>query len=140
MGEEYPAGAAFDFTGKRLHAGHIALLSAAGIGELHVRRPPPLGLLTTGDEVRPPGAPLAPGEIANVNAAWLAAWCAERRLPVAHSGHVRDDPAQLAREFRNARESGARLLVSSGSASAGKHDILRAALREARMPASSSTA
>ena len=130
MGEEFPAGAAFDFTGKRLHAGHIALLSAAGIGELHVRRPPPLALLTTGDEVRPPGAPLASGEIANVNAAWLAAWCAERRLPVAHAGHVRDDPAQLAREFRNARQSGARLLVSSGSASAGKHDILRDALRE----------
>lgn len=127
-GEEFAAGAAFDFTGTRLNAGHIALLSAAGISELRVRRPPPLALLTTGDEVRSPGVPLAPGEITNVNAAWLAAWCSERRLPVAHSGHVRDDPAELAREFRNARESGARLLVSSGSASAGKHDILRAAL------------
>ena len=130
MGEEFPAGAAFDFTCKRLGAGHIALLSAAGISKLHARTPPPLALLTTGDEVRPPGVPLAPGEIANVNAAWLAAWCSERRLPVAHAGHVRDDPADLAREFRNARESGARLLVSSGSASAGKHDVLRDALRE----------
>ena len=130
MGEEFPVGAAFDFTCERLGAGHIALLCAAGIGELHARRPPPLALLTTGDEVRPAGVPLAPGEIANVNAAWLAAWCSERRLTVAHSGHVRDDPAALAREFQNARESGARLLVSSGSASAGKHDILRAALAE----------
>ncbi len=130
MGEEYPAGAAFDFTGKRLHAGHVALLSAAGIGELHVRRPPPLGLLTTGDEVRPPDAALAPGEIANVNAAWMAAWCAERRVPVAHAQHVRDDPGDLARGFRDARESGARVLVSSGSASAGRHDVLRGALKE----------
>ena len=130
MGEEYPAGAAFDFTGKRLHAGHVALLSAAGINELHVRTPPPLGLLTTGDEVRPPGAPLAPGEIANVNAAWMTAWCAERRVPVAHAQHIRDDPGELARGFQAARESGARILVSSGSASAGKHDVLRGALRE----------
>ena len=130
MGEEYPAGAAFDFTGKRLHAGHVALLSAAGINELHVRRPPPLGLLTTGDEVRPPGAPLAPGETANVNAAWMTAWCAERRVPVAHAQHIRDDPGELARGFQAARESGARVLVSSGSASAGNHDVLRGALRE----------
>ncbi len=130
MGEEYPAGAAFDFTGKRLHAGHVALLSAAGIGELHVRKPPPLGLLTTGDEVRPPGAPLAPGEISNVNASWLAAWCAERGIPVALARHVRDDADDLARAFHAARESGARVLVSSGSASAGRHDVLRQALKE----------
>ena len=130
QGEEYPAGAAFDFTGKRLHAGHVALLSAAGIGELHVRTPPPLGLLTTGDEVRSSGAPLAPGEIANVNAAWMTAWCAERRVPVALARHVRDDPGDLARGFQNARESGARVLVSSGSASAGKHDVLRQSLHE----------
>ncbi|MCY3604807.1 MAG: molybdopterin molybdotransferase MoeA [Gammaproteobacteria bacterium] len=130
MGEEYPAGAAFDFTGKRVHAGHVALLSAAGIGELHVRTPPPLGLLTTGDEVRSPGAPLAPGEIANVNAAWMTAWCAERRVPVAHAQHIRDDPGELARGFQAACESGARVLVSSGSASAGKHDVLRGALKE----------
>ena len=130
MGEEYPAGHAFDFAGKRLHAGHVALLSAAGINELHVRKPPPLGLLTTGDEVRPPGAALAPGEISNVNAAWMTAWCAERRVPVAHAQHVRDDPGELARGFQDARESGARVLVSSGSASAGRHDVLRGALRE----------
>ena len=130
MGEEYPAGAAFDFTGKRLHAGHVALLSAAGISELHVRKPPPLGVLTTGDEVRSPGARLAPGEIANVNAAWMTAWCAERGVPVALAGHVRDDSGDLARGFQSARESGARVLVSSGSASAGRHDVLREALKE----------
>jgi len=129
-GEEYPAGTAFDYTGKRLHAGHVALLSAAGIGELHVRKPPPLGLLTTGDEVRPPGAALAPGEISNVNAAWMTAWCAERRVAIAHAQHVRDDPGDLTRAFQDARDSGARVLVSSGSASAGRHDVLRDALRE----------
>ena len=130
MGEEYPAGAAFDFTGKRLNAGHVALFSAAGIGKLCVRTPPPLGLLTTGDEVRPPGDPLAPGEISNVNASWLAAWCAERRIPLALARHVRDDPRDLASGFQEARESGARVLVSSGSASAGRHDVLRQALEE----------
>ena len=128
MGEEYPAGAAFDFAGERLNAGHVALLSAAGVTELRVRKPPPLGLLTTGGEVRPPGASLAPGEIANVNAAWMAAWCAERRVPVALARHVGDDPEDLARGFQDARESGARILVSSGSASAGRQDILREAV------------
>ena len=127
-GEEYPAGAAFDFAGRRLHAGHIALLSAAGVGELRVRKPPPLALLTTGDEVRSPGEPLAPGEIANANAAWLSAWCTERRLEVAFSSHVADDARELADRFQSACDAGARVLISSGSASVGERDVLRPAL------------
>lgn len=127
-GEEYPAGASFDFTGRRLHAGHIALLSAAGVSELSVRKPPPLALLTTGDEVRSPGELLAPGEIANANAAWLSAWCAERRLEVAFSAHVADDAGKLADAFQSACDAGARALISSGSASVGERDVLRPAL------------
>lgn len=127
-GEEYPAGARFDYRGKRLRSGHIAHLTSAGVGELSVRTPPPLALLTTGDEVRPSGATLAPGEIFNVNASWLASWCAERRLSVSLARHVRDDAAQLARTIQEACESGARLLLSSGSASAGRHDVLREAV------------
>ena len=129
MGEEYASGATFDFVGQRLHAGHMALLSAAGVDALHVRMPASLALFTTGGEVRPPGAPLASGEIPNVNAAWLAAWCAERRLPVTLTRHVADDPAKLAQAFRDALDSGARALVSSGSASVGKRDVLRQALQ-----------
>ena len=127
-GEEYPAGARFDYLGKRLRSGHIAHLSSAGVSELSVRTPPPLALLTTGDEVRPSGASLAPGEIFNVNASWLASWCAERRLSVSLARHVPDDAGQLARTVREACESGARVLLSSGSASAGKHDVLREAV------------
>ncbi len=127
-GEEYPAGAEFDYTGMRLNSGHIALLSSAGVNDLSVRRPPLLGLFTTGDEVRPPGAALAPGEIPNVNAAWLSAWCAERGLRVAVSRHVADDAGRLARELVHAREAGAQVLITSGSASTGRRDVLRAAL------------
>ena len=127
-GEEYPAGARFDYRGKRLRSGHIAHLSSAGVSELRVRPPPPLALLTTGDEVRPGGATLAPGEIFNVNASWLASWCAERRLSVSLARHVPDDAGRLARAVREACESGARVLLSSGSASAGRHDVLREAV------------
>ncbi len=130
MGEEYSAGAAFNFNGRRIHAGHMALFAAAGISELRVRKPPPLGLLTTGNEVRPPDVPLAPGEIANVNAAWMTAWCAERGIPVAFAQHFRDSPGDLADGFRRAREAGAKVLVSSGSASAGRRDVLRQALED----------
>ena len=127
-GEEYPAGARFDYRGKRLRSGHIAHLSSAGVSRLRVRTPPPLALLTTGDEVRPGGATLAPGEIFNVNASWLASWCAERNLSVSLARHVPDDAGRLARAVEDACDSGARVLLSSGSASAGKHDVLREAL------------
>ena len=128
-GEEYPAGARFDYRGKRLRSGHIAHLSSAGVSELRVRTPPPLALLTTGDEVRPSAATLAPGEIFNVNASWLNAWCDERGLPVAVTSHVADDANELARELASAREAGAQLLITSGSASSGGRDVLRPALQ-----------
>lgn len=127
-GEEYPAGARFDYQGKRLRPGHVAHLSSAGVSELRVRTPPRLALLTTGDEVRPSGAMLAPGEIFNVNAAWLNAWCGERGLPIAVARHVADDADELARELAGARQAGAQVLITSGSASSGSRDVLRPAL------------
>ena len=49
--------------GTRLHAGHVALIAAAGIGSVSVTRQPRVAVLATGNEIVQPGARAAAGQI-----------------------------------------------------------------------------
>ncbi|MDB2407037.1 molybdopterin molybdotransferase MoeA [Jannaschia sp.] len=111
----------------------IALLAAMGHATLPVIRKPIIAILMTGDELRPPGAPLSPGEITASNGYGLAAMVeaqgAEARLlPIA-----RDTHESLATAI--ALASGADLLLTIGGASVGDHDLVAAALQSAGMDA-----
>ena len=101
----------------------IGLAAALGAAWLGVRRKPRVGLIATGDELRLPGASLGAHEVASSNSfmlqAMLEAWGA---VPV-DLGIARDDPADLA--ARLAAAKGLDLLVTSGGASVGEHDLVR---------------
>jgi len=94
-----------------------------GVAWLSVRRRPRVGIIATGDELRRPGGPLAAHELASSNsftlATMLEAWGA---VPV-DLGIARDEPDDLARKLAAAR--GLDLLVTSGGASVGDHDLVR---------------
>ncbi|WP_179379648.1 molybdopterin molybdotransferase MoeA [Jannaschia marina] len=100
----------------------IALLAAMGYGTVTVTRRPIVAILMTGDELRPPGEPLRPGQITASNGYGLAAMVeaagAEARLlPIA-----RDTAESLRHAFDLAQ--GADLLVTIGGASVGDHDLI----------------
>lgn len=115
-------------SGARLGSAQVGALAAAGIAEVACARRPALALLATGSELRPPGAPLRPGEIYESNAAMLAAAAVSAGADVNLIAPVADDEAA----HREALVSGlqADVLVTTGGVSVGPHDLVRGVAAE----------
>lgn len=126
-GEDLRAGAVALAAGTRLGAGELSVAVGAGAGALACARRPRVAILCTGDELRPPGSELAPGEIHNSNAPMLAALAAAEGAAAIAGDVVRD-----AREATEAALAGALeradVVVLSGGVSVGPHDHVKAAL------------
>lgn len=102
----------------------IGLLAALGVASVEVRRRPRVAILSTGDELRPVGEPLAPGQIHDANAPALAAAVREAGGEAVVLERAPDDPGEIERRVREASAS-ADLLVASGGVSVGAHDHVR---------------
>ena len=125
-GLDFAAGEALLPAGRRLTARDIGLAAASNHAWLTVHRAPRVGILATGDEIALPGDPLPAGGIVSSNAHALAALVrsaggAPVVLPIAP-----DDRAAIADAAAAARSCD--LLVTTGGASVGDHDLVQAAL------------
>jgi molybdopterin molybdotransferase len=114
--------------GRRLTARDVGLLAAMNRPWLLVHRRPRIGILSTGDEIVMPGDPIGRHQIVSSNSLALAAFVAAcGGIPVS-VGNAPDDPEAL-RQIA-AATSGVDLLVTTGGASVGQHDLVRDALAE----------
>src|SRR5262245_5512611 len=77
--------------GMRIGAAQIGALGAAGLPELTCARRPRVAIVTTGSELRSPGASLGPGEIYESNGAMLASQLTEGGAEVEAPVSVADD-------------------------------------------------
>ncbi|WBV45142.1 molybdopterin biosynthesis protein [Pseudoroseomonas cervicalis] len=101
----------------------IGMLAASGHAAVAVVRRPRVAVLSTGDELVPPGTlPLPPGAIADSNAAILCAAVAENGGEALPRGILPDDEARLEAAVRAAL-SEADLVVLSGGTSKGAGDV-----------------
>lgn len=112
--------------GRRLGAREIGLAAAANHPFLAVRRAPRVAILATGDEILLPGEAPRPGAIYSSNSFALAALAtaaggAPEILPVAP-----DDAGAIGALIAGA--ASADVLLTTGGASVGEHDLVRAAL------------
>ena len=114
--------------GARLGARHLAALAAAGVSEVQVARRPRAAVVVTGSELRPPGEPLAPGQIYEANGILLEGQLRSSGAEVERSGFVVDEEA--AHRDALARGLEADVLVTSGGVSVGPHDLVRSILAE----------
>jgi molybdopterin molybdotransferase len=110
--------------GARLGPAQVAGLAAAGISELQCAKRPRVGILVTGSELRQPGEPLAPGEIYESNGLLLATALQLAGAVPAQLGVVADDPEEHERAMERAL-LGFDMLITSGGASVGPHDLVR---------------
>ncbi len=114
--------------GDVLTPARLGLLASQGIPEVPVHAKPLVQIVTTGDELVEPGAPLLPGEIYNSNSPMLQAAVA-RAGAVAAAEHALDDPGELRAVLARALST-ADLVVVAGGVSVGERDYVKGALDE----------
>ncbi len=116
--------------GLELAPRHLQLAASMGHARLPVRARPRVAILSTGDELVPPGVAPGPGQIVSSNAVALAAFCRRFGADAVDLGIIPDDPAATRRAVSQAADA-ADLIVTIGGASVGDHDHVQGALREA---------
>jgi len=126
-GEDLRAGETVLRAGTRLGPAELAVAIAAGAGELRCARRPRVALVGTGDELRPPGAELGPGEIHESNLTVLRALATRAGAEAVLERSVPDDPAATRAALAEALDA-ADVVVASGGVSVGPHDHVKDAL------------
>jgi len=127
-GEDVTAGTAIMESGVLLTPQRLALLAGQGFVETEVIRKVRVGLISTGTELRDPGAPLGPGQIYNSNRVMIGTMLAAMPwVEVIDYGIVPDRLDALCEAFGQAA-SRCDVLVSTGGVSAGEEDHVVAAL------------
>jgi len=114
--------------GSRLSDRALALAASMNYPELAVCRRPRVALLATGDELVMPGSTPGPGQIVYSNGYALRALARAEGADTIDLGIAADTIAATTSGIRRAREIGADILITSGGASVGDHDMVKSSL------------
>lgn len=129
-GQDFAAGTVLLQKGTRLNARSIALMAAAGHGSANVYARPRVAVLSTGDELVPPGVQPGPSQIVNSNGVMLASMLRACGAEVSDIG-ILPDRHDVIRDAIAKAATDADILVTVGGASVGDHDYVQAALVDA---------
>ena len=112
--------------GRRLTARDVGLIGVMNVPWIMVHRRPRVAILSSGDEIVMPGDPIGRNQFVSANGLALAALVsATGGLP--YSLGIAADTPEAVQAAGNAA-TGADLLVTTGGASVGEHDLIRSAL------------
>lgn len=116
--------------GTRLGPVEIGLLATVGADRARVHPRPRVAVLSTGDELVPPGAPLAPGQIRDSNRATLLAAISYFGGEPVDLGIGRDSREDLEAHIHRGLDE-ADMLLTSGGVSMGDLDLIKPILERA---------
>jgi molybdopterin molybdotransferase len=125
-GLDFRAGEVGLKAGRRLSPSDVGFAAAMNRPWLLVHRRPRVAILPTGDEVVMPGDPVGPNQIVSSNGIALAALVTSCGGVPVQLAIAPDDNSALQRIAAGA--AGADLLLTTGGASVGDHDLVRGAL------------
>lgn len=128
-GEEIQPGDRLLDAGRKLLPVDMGLLASVGMAQVSVRKPVRVGILSTGDELREPGAPLPPGCIYNSNLYLLSAAVRRTGATVTEYATGADNPDALRPLLARASAEND-LLLSTGGVSVGDVDFVQQVLAE----------
>jgi molybdenum cofactor synthesis domain-containing protein len=126
-GEDVAAGEVVLADGRELSPHDLALAAALGRAELAVGPAPRVAVLSTGDELLDPGAPLRPGAIRDSNLPMLALLAAGAGAELVIAERLPDDPSRVAARIEEA-VAVADVVLTIGGVSVGDFDPVRQAL------------
>lgn len=121
-GSDLPKGAPVLAAGDVLAPAKLGVLAAIGREGVSVYARPRVALLVTGDEVVPPGSPLGPGRVYDINSYTMAAAVREFGGEPVLLGQVPDRLDALREALAVALEED--LVVFSGGSSVGERDLI----------------
>ncbi|KAG8294189.1 hypothetical protein J6590_003363 [Homalodisca vitripennis] len=112
-----------------LTSSQVGLLASVGIVSLPVFRLPRVAVLSTGNELRPPGHKLETGQIWDSNKTMLLCLFKEHGFPTVDLGIARDEPNETLAKLQEGIRC-ADVIVTTGSVSMGERDLLKQVLKE----------
>lgn len=127
-GEDVKAGDVVVAAGTRLRPQEVGIAAATGHAELDVFTPLRVAVFSTGDEVRDPPRPLAPGQIYDINRYTVSALLEGLGCVVTDLGILPDDRDLIRASLEDAA-TGHDLLITSGGVSMGEEDHVKAAVQ-----------
>jgi molybdopterin molybdotransferase len=130
-GVDFNAGDVLLRKGQRLTDRDLSLTAGMNHPELPVRRRPVIAVLATGDELVMPGVIPGPGQIVLSNGFALRALARAEGADVIDLGIAADTLESTNAGIQRAIAAGADILITTGGASVGDHDLVKQSLEAA---------
>ena len=127
-GLDFTTGDVLIAAGERITPARLAVAAIAGHANLPVRRAVRVAVAATGDELVTAGSPIADGQLPESNGLMLAAMLSGLPVEIVDLGILPDRLDVLTSAFAGVA---ADVLVTTGGASVGDHDLVRPALEAA---------
>jgi putative molybdopterin biosynthesis protein len=128
-GSDVSAGDVVLRAGTLLTAREIAVLAGLGVSRVRVYRPPRVSVFSTGVELTPPGAPLEPGHLYDVDGYVVTASLRELGVDARFLGILPDNYEVMLNSVAKALEE-SDVVITTGSTSAGYGDMIYRVFRD----------
>ncbi|WP_144211877.1 molybdopterin molybdotransferase MoeA [Shewanella donghaensis] len=129
QGEELVAGTKVLKRGLQIRAAEMGVLATIGISQVRVKRKLKVAFFSTGDELRPVGSELAPGQIYDSNRYSIKGLLTQANVEWIDLGVIEDDKEAIRGAFRDASDI-ADMVLTSGGVSVGDADYTKQILSE----------
>lgn len=128
-GEEVKTGGKVLVCGTQIGAAELGVLATIGASQIRVTRQVKVAFFSTGDELRPVGSELAPGQIYDSNRYSIQGLLNRANVEWIDMGVIEDDPEAIRQAFKNA-SANADMVLTSGGVSVGDADYTKQILDE----------
>jgi molybdopterin molybdotransferase len=128
-GSDYLAASELLAPGTLIRPVDIAIIASCGLERVEVARRPAIRVISTGNELVPPGRPIEPHQVRLSNGPAVVGMLAQHGFTDCRHDHLKDDPGALRQSISRHLDEAA-VLILSGGVSMGKADFVPAVLAE----------